>query len=61
MQTVKIALIGCGLIARTHARILKKNVTGADLFSCDRNQNKAENYAAQFSSTSATCTASGIS
>jgi predicted dehydrogenase len=46
---VKTAIVGCGLIARTHAKVLKKDVLGADLIFCDRNQDKADSYASQFS------------
>ena len=46
---MKIALVGCGLIARTHASLLKKRIPGAELIFCDRNEAKAQSYAAQFS------------
>ena len=53
---MKIALLGCGRIAETHARLLQKNVSGAEMFFCDRNREKAENLAARFSSLSAAYT-----
>jgi predicted dehydrogenase len=46
---VKIALVGCGLIARTHASLLKQRVAGAELIFCDRNEDKVRSYASQFS------------
>lgn len=49
---MKIALVGCGLIARTHASILKKRVVGAQLIFCDRNEDKARGFASQFSNLS---------
>lgn len=53
---MKIALVGCGRIAQTHASLLKKQLPGAALSFCDRNQDKAEKFAAQFSSVSAAYT-----
>lgn len=53
MPAMKIAIVGCGRIAKTHAKILKKSVTGAELVFCDRNQDKADNYALQHSSAKA--------
>ena len=53
---MKIAIVGCGSIARTHARILKKNISGADLLFCDRNRDKADAYRSQYSSASSAYT-----
>ena len=50
---MKIAIVGCGRIAKTHARILKKSVAGAELVFCDRNQEKANEYASHYSSATA--------
>lgn len=49
---MKIAVVGCGHIAKTHARILKTSVAGAELVFCDRNQDKADNFASKHSSAS---------
>ena len=53
---MKIALVGCGRIAETHARLLQKYVSDAQLVFCDRNQDRAQKYASQFSSVSAAYT-----
>jgi len=53
---MKIALVGCGRIAQTHAKFLKKEISGADLVFCDRNLGKVDKYASQFSSASAAYT-----
>lgn len=47
---MKIAIVGCGRIANTHARILKKSVPAAQLVFCDRNQDKADDFASKHSS-----------
>jgi predicted dehydrogenase len=47
---MRIGIVGCGKIARTHAAILKKDVRGADLVFCDRNGDRAEKLARSFSS-----------
>lgn len=57
---MKIALVGCGLIARTHASLLKKFVAGAELIFCDRNEEKAGRYASQFSKPASAYTDLGL-
>ena len=46
---MKIGIIGCGGIARTHANALQKNIDNCALVVCDRNRSKAEKLAKVFS------------
>ena len=45
---MKVALVGCGRIARDHAQLVKKITRGAELIFCDRNEDKARTYASQY-------------
>ncbi len=46
---MKIGIIGCGGIARTHAKTLQKNVGDCTLVFCDRNESRADDLANTFS------------
>lgn len=45
---MKIGIVGCGLIAETHLRILSKIRADADIFLCDRDVQKAEDMASRW-------------
>jgi predicted dehydrogenase len=45
---MKIGIIGCGMIAETHIRILSKIHTDADICLCDRNVQKSEEMASRW-------------
>lgn len=46
---MKIAVIGCGKIARAHAEVLESRIDDSTLVFCDRNLHKAAALAAEFS------------
>ncbi len=44
---MKIGIIGCGMIAKTHARVLLKLIQDGQLFLCDINRKNAEKLASK--------------
>jgi len=45
---MKIGIIGCGKIAESHVKIIKKIISNSDLYLCDANKGNAEKLAANF-------------